>query len=74
MTLAHGRALFRDFKIQPRDGNENVKKWFNQQNKIFARAAHFFVYFFAVLPRLRRESGYGPLEFNFRKVRQQFTK
>ena len=40
------------------DGNENVKKtsWFNKQNKNFARASRFFVHFFPIFPRLRREN------------------
>ena len=40
------------------DGNENVKKnnWFNKQNNNFARASHFFVHFFPVFARLRREN------------------
>ena len=41
------------------DGNENVKKKnnrFNKQNNNFARASHFFVHFFPVFARLRREN------------------
>ena len=40
------------------DGNENVKKSnrFIKQNIKFARAARFFVHFFAVIARLRREN------------------
>ena len=40
------------------DGNENVKKnnWFNKQNNNFARASRFFVHFFPVFARLRREN------------------
>ena len=40
------------------DGNENAKKinGFVKQNNIFARASRFFVHFFAVTARLRREN------------------
>ena len=40
------------------DGNENRKKviGLDWQNNNFARASHFFVHFFAVVARLRRES------------------
>ena len=40
------------------DGNENVKKtnWFDKQNNNFARASRFFVHFFPVFARLRREN------------------
>ena len=39
------------------DGNENVKKErFNRQNNNFARASDFFVHFFSVFARLRREN------------------
>ena len=42
------------------DGNENVKKKknnrFNKQNNNFARVSHFFVHFFPVFARLRREN------------------
>ena len=40
------------------DGNENVKKSnrFIEQNNKFARASRFFVHFFAVTARLRREN------------------
>ena len=41
------------------DGNEKGKKVilnrFDYQNNNFARASHFFVHFFAVVVRLRRE-------------------
>ena len=42
------------------DGNENVKKvmGFIEQNNKFARASHFFVHFFVVTARLRRENAY----------------
>ena len=49
----------RDFKIQPRHRNENVKKKkrFQKQNNNFAQALPFFFYiFFSVLARLRREN------------------
>ena len=61
-----------DFKIQRRDRNGYLKKdetkqskktnkqnendRFNKQNNNFARASHFFVQFFAVFARLRREN------------------
>ena len=40
------------------DGNENGKKAveFYHQNNNFARASRFFVHFFAVVARLRRET------------------
>ena len=40
------------------DGNENGKKnnRFIRQNNNFARTAHFFVHFFAVTARKRREN------------------
>ena len=40
------------------DGNEDRQKnnRFNKQNKNFARASHFFVHFFPVFARLRREN------------------
>ena len=40
------------------DGNENDKKatGLDQQNDNFARASRFFVHFFAVSARLRREN------------------
>ena len=40
------------------DGNENGKKTtgFDWQNNNFARASRFFVHFFAVTARLRRET------------------
>ena len=40
------------------DGNENVKKnnRFIKQNLKFARVSRFFVHFFAVTARLRREN------------------
>ena len=53
-----------DFKIQRRDRNKNErqkykrKNWFNKQNNNFARVSHFFVHFFAVSARLRRENAY----------------
>ena len=37
------------------DGNEDVKKAITQNNN-FARASRFFVHFFTVLARLRREN------------------
>ena len=52
------QLLSRDFKIQRRDGNENVKKSnrLNKQNNNFARASRFFLHFVAVFARLRREN------------------
>ena len=40
------------------NGNDNVQKnnWFYKQNDNFARASHFFVHFFPVFARLRREN------------------
>ena len=40
------------------DGNENGKKaiGLDWQNNNFARASRFFVHFFAVIARLRREN------------------
>ena len=40
------------------DGNENGKKsiGLDWQNNIFARASRFFVYFLAVVARLRHET------------------
>ena len=40
------------------DGKENVKKQFkfNNQTNNFARASRFFVHFYAVTERLRREN------------------
>ena len=50
----------RDFKLQRRNGNEDVKEKknarFNMPNDNFARASHFFVHFFAVFAPLRREN------------------
>ena len=48
----------KDLKIQQRDGDENVKKnnRFTKQPTNIARASHFFVHFFAVFARLRREN------------------
>ena len=47
----------RDFKIQRRDGNENVQnKGFNKQINNFAHASRFFVHFFAVFAQVRREN------------------
>ena len=48
----------RDFKIQRRGRQRERKKnnRFNLQNRNFARASHFFVHFFPVFARLRREN------------------
>ena len=45
-------------KIQRRGRQREGKKsnWFNKQNNNFARAPHFFVHFFPVFARLRREN------------------
>ena len=48
----------RDFKIQRRGRQRERQKnngYYNQNNN-FARASHFFVYFFPVFARLRREN------------------
>ena len=48
----------RDFKIQRR-GRQRERQKKNRlykQNNNFARASHFFVYFFPVFARLRREN------------------
>ena len=56
LTVSFGN-LTGDFTIRWRDGNENVKNHnrFSRQNNNFTRASHFFVHFFAVFARLRRE-------------------
>ena len=48
----------RDFKIQRRgrQRKRQKKNWFNKQNDNFARASRFFVHFFPVFARLRREN------------------
>ena len=38
------------------DGNENGKKAIDKQNNNFARASRFFVHFFGVTARLKREN------------------
>ena len=39
------------------NGDENVKNsWFHKQNNNFARVSRFFVHFFPVFARLRREN------------------
>ena len=50
--------LNRDFKIQRRGRQRERQKnnWFNKQNINFARASRFFVHFFPVFARLRREN------------------
>ena len=51
--------MIRDFKIQRRGRQRERQKktnWFNKQNNNFARASRFFVHFFAVFVRLRREN------------------
>ena len=48
----------RDFKTQRRGRQRERQKnngYYNQNNN-FARASHFFVYFFPVFARLRREN------------------
>ena len=47
-----------DFKIQRRGRQRERQKnnRFNKQNNNFARASHFFVHFFPVFARLRREN------------------
>ena len=87
-------TVSRDLKIRRRRRQRESQKSnrCNNQNNNFARASRFFVHFFAVAARLRREnpyfhvlkrkctsddeisslslseSGYGPWEFNFRRV------
>ena len=54
----------RDFKIQPRGRQrerEKKNKRFNKQNNNFARASRFFVHFFPVFARLRRENALFPV-------------
>ena len=48
----------RDFKIQRRGRQRERHKnnRFNKQNNNFASASHFFVHFFPVFARLRREN------------------
>ena len=63
-TSTHARKLsvremsVRSFSNDDGDGNENVKKSnrFIEQNNNYARASRFFVHFFAVTARLRREN------------------
>ena len=47
-----------DFKIQRRGRQRERQKTnlFNKQNNNFARASRFFVHFFPVFARLRREN------------------
>ena len=47
-----------DFKIQRRGRQRERQKTnlFNKQNNNFARASRFFVHFFSVFARLRREN------------------
>ena len=44
-----------DVKIQ-RERERQKNNWFNKQNNNFARASRFFVHFFPVFARLRREN------------------
>ena len=50
--------IIRDFKIQRRGRQRECQKnnWFNKQDNKFARASRFFVHFFPVFARLRREN------------------
>ena len=50
--------IFGTLRSDDGDGKENVKKQFkfNNQTNNFARASRFFVHFFAVTARLRREN------------------
>ena len=52
------KVAIRDFKIQRRRRQRGRQKSnrFNNQNNNFARASRFFVHFFAVTARLRREN------------------
>ena len=54
MTL----VIIRDFEIQRRGRQRERQKYtkFNKQNNNFARASHYFVHFFPVFARLRREN------------------
>ena len=47
-----------DFKIQRRERQRERQNnnWFNKQSNNFARASRFFVHFFPVFARLRREN------------------
>ena len=51
-------SVIRNFKIQRRGRQRERHKnnRFNKQNNNFARASHFFVHFFPVFARLRREN------------------
>ena len=44
-----------DVKIQ-RERERQKNNWFNKQNNNFSRASRFFVDFFPVFARLRREN------------------
>ena len=52
--------LIRDLKIRQRRRQRELHKSnrFNNQNNNFAGASRFFVHFFAVTARLRRENAY----------------
>ena len=52
------KGLIRDFKIQRWRLQRGRQKsnTLNNQNNNFARASRFFVHFFAVIARLRREN------------------
>ena len=51
------RVSIGSFSNDNGDDKQDVKKaWFIMQNNNFARALRFFVHFFTVLARLRREN------------------
>ena len=54
----HRRIVFRELSKDDADVKEDVKKskGLDWQNNNFARESHFFVHFFAVAARLRREN------------------
>ena len=58
LTAAFTKPRLGTLRSNDADGNENVKKnkRFNEQNDNFARASRFFVHFFPVFGRLRREN------------------
>ena len=56
--LQYLRRNIRDLKIKwgRRQRERQKNNWFNKQNNNFARASRFFVHFFPVFARLRREN------------------
>ena len=49
---------YKTFRCDDGEGNENVKtkNMFDKKNNNFTRATHFFVHFYDVAARLRREN------------------